>query len=81
MIDKNVVTMHVADKHASGPWLVVFPYLTFRDCEPNVCHKPMPCTAVRWQAEALSVGVVSGQNRVWAARQQQGLDLLLVGIL
>ena len=57
-----------------------FPRLTFRDCEPNVCHKPMPCTAVRWQAEALPVGVVSGQNRVWAARQQQGLDLLLVGI-
>ena len=80
-IGKHVVTTHVVDDHASCPWLIVPPRLTYRDCEPNVCHNPMPCTAVRWQAEALPVGVAPGQERAWAARQQQGIDMLLVGIL
>ena len=54
--------------------------LTIRDGEPKVCHKQMPCMAVRWQAVALSVGVVRGQNRVCAGRRSQG-EALRVGVL
>ena len=87
--DKHNVTMHVIDEHASAP----FPFfptkaglcfntmrLTIRDGEPKVCHKQMPCVAVRWQAVALSVGVVRGQNRVCAGRRSQG-EALRVGVL
>ena len=84
--------MHVIEQHASASWLAfsLSPTptglrfktlrLTLRDGEPKVCHKQMPCMAVRWQAVALSVGVVRGQNRVCAERRSQG-EALRVGIL
>ena len=54
--------------------------LTLRDGEPKVCHNRMICMAVRWQAVALSVGVVRGQHRVCAERRSQG-DALRAGTL